>query len=247
MKTARSEKKKVNGSSHTNAAQMKAMVDNVPINVMYADRDLKIQYMNPASAKTLQTLEKHLPIRVSEMVGHSIDVFHKNPEHQRRMLANDKNLPRQALIQVGPETLDLLVTAIYDEDKKYVGAMVTWAVVTEKLRLEAMNVDYTGQINAIGKSQAVISFQMDGTVIEANPNFLNAMGYTQDEIKGKHHSIFVDPAHRQSADYKAFWENLNRGENQIGEVKRIAKSGKEVWLQASYNPIRDVSGKLFKV
>src|SRR5271163_1225229 len=169
MKNARGEKKKVHGasaSSHTSAAQMRAMVDNVPMNVMYADRELKIQYMNPASAKTLLTLEKFLPIRVSEMVGHSIDVFHKNPEHQRKMLANDKNLPHQTLIHVGPETLDLLVTAIYDEAKNYVGAMVTWAIVTEKLRLEAMNADYTGQINAIGKSQAVISFQMDGNVIE---------------------------------------------------------------------------------
>ncbi len=110
-----------------------------------------------------------------------------------------------------------------------------------------VNADYQGQLAAIGKSQAVIAFSMDGTILDANDNFLKALGYTLDEIKGKNHSIFVDEAYRQSADYKEFWVRLNRGEYQAAEYKRIGKGGKEVWIQASYNPILDMNGRPFKV
>jgi len=110
-----------------------------------------------------------------------------------------------------------------------------------------INADYSGQIAAIGKSQAVIEFKMDGTVVTANDNFLNVLGYSLDEIKGRHHSMFVDEAYRQSSDYRNFWANLNRGEYQTGEFKRIGKAGKEVWIQASYNPILDLNGKPVKV
>jgi methyl-accepting chemotaxis protein len=107
--------------------------------------------------------------------------------------------------------------------------------------------DLLAQVAAIGRSQAVIEFQMDGTVVNANENFLKAIGYTLDEIKGKHHSMFVDEASRNNSQYKEFWANLNRGEYQSGEFKRIGKGGREVWLQASYNPIFDLNGKPFKV
>jgi methyl-accepting chemotaxis protein len=102
-------------------------------------------------------------------------------------------------------------------------------------------------IAAIGKSQAVIEFHMDGTIVTANENFLGAMGYLLDEIQGRHHRIFVDPAEQDSAAYAEFWASLNRGEYQSGEFRRIGKGGKEVWIQASYNPILDLSGKPFKV
>jgi methyl-accepting chemotaxis protein len=107
--------------------------------------------------------------------------------------------------------------------------------------------DYAGQVAAIRKSQAVIEFNMEGTVLDANDKFLGALGYTLDEVKGRHHSIFVDEAYRQSPDYKEFWARLNRGEYQAAEYKRIGKGGKEVWIQASYNPILDRNGKPFKV
>jgi methyl-accepting chemotaxis protein len=107
--------------------------------------------------------------------------------------------------------------------------------------------DYAGQVAAIRKSQAVIEFGMDGTVLDANDNFLNALGYTLDEVKGRHHSMFVEPAYKQSNEYREFWAALNRGEYQAAEYKRIGKAGKEVWIQASYNPILDLSGKPFKV
>lgn len=118
------------------SGRIRNMMENAPVNVMYANKDLKIQYMNPASNKTLKTLEHLLPVKVKEMIGQSIDIFHKNPQHQRQLLADPKNLPKRANIQVGPETLDLLVSPIYDNKGDYLGPMVTWEVITEKLRNE---------------------------------------------------------------------------------------------------------------
>jgi methyl-accepting chemotaxis protein len=116
-------------------------------------------------------------------------------------------------------------------------------VTAQKLQ----NADFQGQIDAIGKAQAVIEFKMDGTIVTANDNFLGALGYSLDEVKGKHHRMFVEPAYAQSGDYRAFWEALNRGEYQAAEYKRLGKGGKIVWIQASYNPILDLNGKAFKV
>lgn len=109
------------------------------------------------------------------------------------------------------------------------------------------NADYQGQIQAISKSQAVIEFKPDGTILNANENFLNAVGYSLDEIKGQHHSMFVDETYKTSSEYKEFWAKLKRGEYQAGEYQRFGKGGKEIWIQASYNPIFDLSGNVVKV
>jgi methyl-accepting chemotaxis protein len=116
-------------------------------------------------------------------------------------------------------------------------------VTQQKLR----TADLAGQIAAIGKSQAVIEFNMDGSVLTANENFLNALGYSLGEIQGKRHSMFVDASERDGAAYREFWANLNAGRYQAGEFKRIGKGGREIWIQASYNPILDLNGKPFKV
>jgi methyl-accepting chemotaxis protein len=107
--------------------------------------------------------------------------------------------------------------------------------------------DLRGQVAAIGRSQAVIEFTLDGKVLTANDNFLKALGYSLKEIQGKHHSMFVDPVYRQSVEYRQFWERLGRGEFDAGQYKRIGKGGKEIWIQASYNPILDRKGRPFKV
>ena len=107
--------------------------------------------------------------------------------------------------------------------------------------------DASAQVAAISRSQAVIEFAMDGVVLTANRNFLDAVGYTIAEVQGKHHSMFVEPESRDSAAYREFWASLNRGEFQAAEFKRIGKSGKQVWIQASYNPIMDRHGKPVKV
>jgi methyl-accepting chemotaxis protein len=118
---------------------------------------------------------------------------------------------------------------------------------TEVTEQKLLNADFSGQIDAIGKSQAVIEFNMDGTIIQANDNFLNTMGYRADEVKNQHHSMFAEIAYKNSHEYRQFWETLNRGEYQAAEYKRIGKGGKIVWIQASYNPIMDLNGKPFKV
>ncbi len=107
--------------------------------------------------------------------------------------------------------------------------------------------DLIGQIAAINKAQAVIEFNMDGTIITANENFLDVVGYSLDEIQGQHHSIFVEADFKASAEYQQFWAKLNRGEYDAGEYKRYGKNDKEVWIQASYNPIMDADGKPIKV
>ncbi|MFK8028504.1 MAG: methyl-accepting chemotaxis protein [Gammaproteobacteria bacterium] len=113
--------------------------------------------------------------------------------------------------------------------------------------LEQQLIDYKGQVEAIGRSQAVIEFNMDGTIIVANDNFLNAVGYQLDEVQGKHHSMFVRDEVANSREYKEFWEILNRGEFQARQFRRLAKGGKEIWIQATYNPIIGENGKPFKV
>src|ERR1700744_5971967 len=106
--------------------------------------------------------------------------------------------------------------------------------------------DAAAQLAALHKSQAVIEFKLDGTIITANQNFLGAMGYSLVEGAGQHHRMFVDPAEANSADYREFWGKLNRGEFQAAEFKRLAKGGREIWIEASYNPVKDRNGKPYK-
>jgi methyl-accepting chemotaxis protein len=133
---------------------------------------------------------------------------------------------------------------LLDENGKPFG-VVKYAtdVTAEKLK----NADLAGQMSAIDKAQAVIEFNMDGTIITANANFLGVLGYSLAEIKGQHHGMFVEPAEREGAAYREFWAALGRGQYQAAEYKRIGKGGKEVYIQASYNPIMDLNGKPFKV
>ncbi|MBZ4332797.1 methyl-accepting chemotaxis protein [Corallococcus sp. AS-1-12] len=120
----------------TEMARLRAMLENAPTCVMVADVDLKIVYLNPASRRLLQRVEKHLPVTADRVLGSSIDVFHRDSTYQRKILANDKNLPVRANIPIGPETADLLVTAVYDGQGRYLGPMVTWELITEKLAVQ---------------------------------------------------------------------------------------------------------------
>ena len=120
------------------AEQLSQMVEGMPVGVMMCDTEnFEINYMNKFSTDTLKTLESYLPIKVDQMVGHSIDVFHKVPSHQRGILGDAKNLPHKATIEVGPETLDLLVSPISDKNGAYMGPMLTWSVITEKVKADA--------------------------------------------------------------------------------------------------------------
>ena len=125
-------------------------------------------------------------------------------------------------------------------------AITTW-MRSSIAKQEVINLDYAGKIAALGRSQAIIEFGMDGQIQTANDNFLNALNYSLDEIKGRHHSMLVEESYRTTPEYKEFWAALNRGEYRSAEFKRIGKGGKPVWIQATYNPIHDSSGKPVKI
>jgi methyl-accepting chemotaxis protein len=107
--------------------------------------------------------------------------------------------------------------------------------------------DMAGMVNALDRVMAVIEFNPDGTIITANANFSSAIGYALNEIQGQHHRMFAEPSYAASDEYRRFWDRLNRGEFVTSEFKRFAKGNREIWLQASYNPIMDASGKVARV
>lgn len=150
--------------------------------------------------------------------------------------------------RIGKGGHEVWIQASYNPLMKKNGAVykvIKYATNITKQKLH--NADFEGQISAISKSQAVIQFTPDGTILDANDNFLNALGYKLEEIRGNHHRMFVDPQYAQSADYASFWYALQRGEYNAAEYKRFGKGGREVWIQASYNPILDMNGNTFKV
>ncbi|MDI3294034.1 methyl-accepting chemotaxis protein [Janthinobacterium tructae] len=118
---------------------------------------------------------------------------------------------------------------------------------TDITALKKRNVEYEGKVSAIGKAQAVIEFDMQGNVLEANANFLAVMDYDLSDIQGEHHRMFCEPEYASSAEYKKFWQKLNRGEFDAGRYKRLGNHGKVVWIQATYNPILDLNGNPYKV
>jgi methyl-accepting chemotaxis protein/putative methionine-R-sulfoxide reductase with GAF domain len=125
-------------------ARTQSMVEQAPINLLFADNEFKIRYANASSIQTFRHVEKYFSIRADQLVGQSIDIFHKNPEHQRRMLTDSGKLPHRTNIQVGPETLSLVVSAIYDQNKNRLGTMLGWELVSERVAMEK-NVKENGE------------------------------------------------------------------------------------------------------
>jgi methyl-accepting chemotaxis protein len=213
--------------------------------MMMIDRDFKVTYVNDSTKKLLR--ENAAAFRAiwpgfdaEAIVGACIDFFHKNPGHQRQMLANPARLPYRTDISVGDLKFALNVGAVHDTRGEYVGNTLEWDNVTET-RLNA------GMLAALQRSQATIEFDLTGKILNANENFCRTLGYTVEEIRGQHHSMFVEANYRQSPEYRAFWEKLGRGEFDSGKYLRLGKGGKEIWIQASYNPILDGNGRAFKV
>jgi methyl-accepting chemotaxis protein len=227
------------------AARFRRIVDNVTTAVMIVDRDFIVTYVNEATKQLLSInaaeFRKVWPnFDGKDIVGTCIDIFHKDPSYQRRMLADPKNLPHRADISVGRLKFSLCVNGVFDADGQYTGNVLEWANVTE-LRVAQ------GQVAAINASMATSQYELDGTVVTANEAFLKTMGYALDEIAGRNHSLFVAEAEQNSAEYRDLWARLRRGESQTVSCKRMAKGGKEIWLQAAYTAILDESGRPMKV
>ena len=232
--------------SKSNSVEKISALNSLSAGVMLADANLNITFVNESLFALMREaeadLKKELPrFSVATLIGSNIDIFHKNPSHQRVMLAHLEK-PFNATIRAGSRVFDLTVSPIMIRSKPS-GFAVEWADARARL----LNLDYAAQIEAIGRSQALIEFTVDGIIVNANANFLNVMGYSLGEVLGRHHSMFVEPALHGSPGYREFWERLGRGEFQASDFKRFAKGGKEVWIQGSYNPIFDLNGKVAKV
>jgi len=231
--------------SHLTAAKTAAL-ESLQTNVMIADPDLNIVYMNPSVIALMREaepdLKKELPrFSVASLIGSNIDVFHKNPSHQRKMLAVMDKM-HATTITVGKRVFDLIVTPLFDGAARS-GYVVEWADARARL----LNVDYAQKMTAISRTQAIVEFTVDGIILDANEQFLKTMGYTLDEIRRKHHSIFVEETYAHSSAYKEFWQHLAQGKFQADQFRRVGKGGKTVWIEGAYNPLLDANGKVSKI
>jgi methyl-accepting chemotaxis protein len=232
----------------TTLAFVKATIDDIQANIFIADTTFTIVYANERAMGTLREIEdevrKVFGVEVDEIVGSSIHRFHKDKRRVEKILKNPKSLPHEAEFTFGSVTLQAKINSVTGPGNEVLGYVVNWEDVTYRIKLE---LDYAGQIAAIGKVQAVIEFAMDGTIVAANDIFLGLMGYSPDEVKGRHHSIFVESGFATGSEYRQFWADLAAGRPQTGRFRRLGKGGKEVWIQGSYFPILDKSGRPFKV
>jgi len=150
-------------------ARVTSMMHNSPTNMMYADKDMFIRYMNPASLNTLRTLQAHLPVPVDQLIGTNIDVFHKHPAHQRAVFEQHAHrLPMRSVIHVGPEALDLNVSAITDKNGQFIGAMATWQVISKKVQLEHETGRVSEALAAAAEELQVVSTQMGANSAETS-------------------------------------------------------------------------------
>jgi len=160
----------------------------------------------------------------------------------------DGNVKRAEYKRIGKDAREIWINASYNpvlDSDGNVYKVIKFATDITKEKTRAA--EFRGLVNAIQKSQAVIEFDMDGIVVNANENFLNVMGFALEDVKGEHHRVFCEDDYAASAAYRRFWQKLQRGEFDSGRYKRLGNDGKVIWIQATYNPILDLNGKPVKV
>jgi len=236
----------------TEMAKTESMMQQMPLNVMMANiEDFTITYMNPESFKTLKTIEQYLPVKVDDLKGQCIDILHKNPALQRKILADPKNLPHQAQIQVGPEILDLLVSPVLDENRNYLGPMVTWSIITQKLEMEKREkesaetmrevmMEVTGVVQTLGASSeelSSVSGEM-GKNSQDTADQANQVSGSADEIS-KNVQTVATGTEEMSASIKEIASNsseaakvtadaVQAAEKANGIVSKLGDSSKEI-------------------
>ncbi|SHG48512.1 PAS domain S-box-containing protein [Hydrocarboniphaga daqingensis] len=226
-------------------------LNSVNTNVMIADAGRNIVWINRSMQAMFNEVEAQIRVdlpdfRASALIGANIDSFHKHPAHQQRVLEQMTGT-HNANLKMGSRRFHLVLNPVIDADGARLGYVVEWRDVTAELIQKERDIEARTRLDSISKSQGVVEFDMDGMILGANENFLGAVGYTEMELKGRHHSMFVDAEERRSTEYAQFWERLRSGENISSRFRRIHRDGRDVWLQASYNPICDGNGKPFKV
>jgi methyl-accepting chemotaxis protein len=235
-----------------NDAFKSAAFEGSPTAMMTIDRDFKILHVNGATKKLLTDHAQAFRslwngFEPDKMLGQCIDVFHKNPNHQRQMLADPSRLPHRAEIKVGDLTFDLNISAVRDRAGNYIGNALQWEDVTAIRAQGAQVDDYLAQLTAAKRNQAVIEFDLDGNILSANENFLNTVGYRLEEIKGRHHRLFCDADYARSPEYQTLWDTMKNGGYISDKFVRYGRDQRKVWLEASYNPILGPDGKPYKV
>ncbi|MCO5166319.1 MAG: methyl-accepting chemotaxis protein [Planctomycetes bacterium] len=223
------------------------MVENSPANVMAADTDLVIRYMNPASLRTLRGVEAHLPVKADQVVGQSIDIFHRSPERIRRIVSDPANLPHRTTFALGPEHVRFEVTAIYDQQKTYLGPMVSWELVTEKVQAERRAKELADAItlNAqtlAGASEQLtqVSRQMASTAEETSVQ-ASVVSSAADQVS-KNLQTVAAGAEQMGASIKEIAKNA-------GEAARVAGAGVQVATAttATVGKLGESSGEVGKV
>ncbi len=218
-------------------AFFRSVAENIPLNIMVADRDWNIVYMNPASRNTLRQIEHLLPVPVDEIVGQNIDLFHKDPRRVRRILADPNNLPHTAVIEVSDEKLQLHATAVYDENGDYAGAMVTWEVVTEKLKLEEAATRNRAIVENVPVN--IMLADRDGTITYMNPASYRTLKSIEDQLP-----MPVDQIVGQS--YDVFHKNPATQRRILADPKNLPHTAEFMlgneWIRLTASPIYDAQG-----
>jgi PAS domain S-box-containing protein len=234
-------------SSKTNKAAIEARaLAALRAKVMIADSNLTILYINDSAMALMREaeadLKKELPrFSVATLIGSNIDIFHKNPAHQRKMLAS-LTKPHNATIWIGQRPFDLQVVPMIDRGKR-TGFTVEWADANARL----LSVDCANQIAAIRRSQIVATYTPDGELTDANEVFLASMGHRLDDIRGKQHQVFMGPGPDAASEDASLWERMRRGEYFAGQFRRYARDGSVVWMEGAYSPILDANDKICKI
>ncbi|GJD32856.1 Biofilm dispersion protein BdlA [Methylobacterium adhaesivum] len=243
-------------------SRLLTMIDDMPVAVMTADpkNEFRINYFNTTSRKTLSTIERHLPIKVSEMMGSSFDVFHKNPHHQRSMLADDSRLPHRTKIKVGPETLDLQVSAIKDPEGRYIGPMLTWSVVTAQV---AMATEVSRVVEALGMAIGDMQQSAEGltrsadeasarasSVAAGSEQMTSAIGEISGQVGGVSERArqIATQAAATDATVRLLAENATKVDAVVGMIKSIADQTNLLALNATIEAARaGAAGRGFAV
>ena len=194
-----------------------------------------------------------LGYELSEIVGkhHSLFVepaFAQTAEYKvfwSKLAAG--NFDQQQYKRIGKGGKEVWIEASYNPVMRRGKPMKVIKIATDVTLQKLKAAEDAGKIDALSRAQAIIEFSPTGEVIDANENFLSALGYSLGEIRGKHHAMFCDPAYAGSSDYQKFWKQLAGGDLVVDEFLRIGKGGRKVYIQASYNPIFDLNGRVFKV
>jgi len=216
-------------------------------NVFVVDSDLRIEFCNQQASHLLAKMGAALQavgMSAQQVVGASLD---RLVGSAAAGLATAGASGWSCQTELGDETIVFRGNAMSDDDGVFTGAVVTWEVVSDELRRADEARERAKLVDAMKSQQAVIEFDLDGTIRTANDNFCRALGYSLNEIRGKHHRMFVQPEYAESREYQAFWAKLNRGEADSGEYLRLKKDGSELWIGATYFPITDDAGEPVKV